>query len=153
MQAYATFDTECKPTGFYFKEVHGESIPANAVAISDDDYSAYVQEQGAWVYEGGARVAAPPPASNPEQIQAELSGAVQTHLDDTAKARNYDGILSACTYATSTIPQFRAEGQACIEWRDAVWMFCYQVMADIQAETRTIPTAAELIAELPVLAW
>jgi hypothetical protein len=89
----------------------------------------------------------------PGQIQRELVCAVQAYLDDTAKTRNYDGILSACTYATSTAANFQAEGQACVAWRDAVWLYCYQVMADIQADRRTIPTVAELVTELPVLTW
>ena len=43
----------------------------------------------------------------------------QKRLDDFAKTRNYDGILSACTYATSEVPKFNAEGVYCVQIRDA----------------------------------
>ena len=89
----------------------------------------------------------------PEEIKQALVDAVQRHLDATARTRNYDGILSLCSYATSTDPVFAAEGQAGVIWRDACWRYSYQVLADVQAELRTIPTPAELVAELPVILW
>jgi hypothetical protein len=92
-------------------------------------------------------------AKTPAQIQAEMTTAVQRHLDAEAKTRGYDGILSLASYASSTHPSFSAEGKAGLDWRDAVWAYCYQVLLDVQAETRPIPTEAELIAELPVMVW
>lgn len=96
---------------------------------------------------------APEPERTPEQIMASLSFAVQHHLDIKARERNYDGILSLCTYATSVNPKFAAEGQAGVEWRDAVWAKCYEILADVQAGTRPAPTAEQLIAELPGFTW
>jgi hypothetical protein len=92
-------------------------------------------------------------AKTPAQIQAEMTTAVQRHLDTEAQAHGYDGILSLTSYATSTNAKFGAEGIAGRNWRDAVWAYCYQVLLDVQAETRPIPTEAELIAELPVMVW
>ncbi|HEX9023249.1 MAG TPA: hypothetical protein VF799_05355 [Geobacteraceae bacterium] len=89
----------------------------------------------------------------PIDVQGALTQAVQSHLDITAQQRNYDGILSACSYATSTNARFQAEGQACVAWRDAVWSKCYEVLAAVQAGTAAIPTADQLIADLPTLAW
>lgn len=79
--------------------------------------------------------------------------AVQALLDSKACERNYDGILSACTYATSANAKFAAEGKACIAWRDACWSYCYQALADVQAGKRAAPTIPDLLAELPALAW
>lgn len=83
----------------------------------------------------------------------ELTDAVQRFLDNTAQTRHYDDILSACTYATSLHPPFSAEGQACVEWRDNVWLHCYQVLYQVQNGLRAIPTSDELIAELPSINW
>ena len=88
-----------------------------------------------------------------ERIKQELTNAVQSHLDAKARERNYDGILSLCTYATSTNATFSAEGQAGVIWRDSCWAKSYEVMQAVLPGARTVPTAAELIAELPVFTW
>lgn len=93
----------------------------------------------------------PPPT--PEQIIAQYTGAVQQHLDAFAQTRNYDGILSAATYATSQVPKFKAEGQYAVEARDATWAKCYEVLAAVEVGSRPMPTTDELLAELPVLTW
>ena len=86
-------------------------------------------------------------------VKLNLTNAVQEYLDATARTRNYDGILSLCTYATSSNIQFKIEGQAGVNWRDNVWTYCYQVMTDVQLGLRPLPTKDELISELPVIDW
>jgi hypothetical protein len=130
----------------------GEEIPLGACANYDMAYGRDLFAR-AVAGEFGPIAEYVAPVKTPEQIQAEMVATVQKHLDDTAKTRGYDGILSLASYASSTHPPFSAEGQAGLDWRDAVWGYCYQVLADVQAQTRTIPTAAELIAELPVMVW
>lgn len=87
----------------------------------------------------------------PEMIQDRLIRAVQQKLDQEAQALGYDSIFTAVTYADDTNPKFAAEGTSFKAWRSAVWTYCYQVLADVQGELRTVPTAEELIAELPAL--
>ena len=85
--------------------------------------------------------------------QAELTGAIQAHLDATARTRGYDGILSLCSYATSRNPRFGAEGQAGVAWRDQVWAAGYEVMGSILGGKRGIPTAEDMVAEMPEMVW
>lgn len=90
----------------------------------------------------------------PEQIQAEIVSATQARLDDFAKTRGYDGILSACTYATSTIPKFAAEGQYCVGARDATWGALYALMDDVMAGKWQMPAEfADVEPLLPALGW
>ncbi|MBR1494245.1 MAG: hypothetical protein IJ601_04270 [Acidaminococcaceae bacterium] len=86
-------------------------------------------------------------------VEKQLTDAVQEFMDNTVKARKYDNIASACSYAASTNAKFRAEGEACVAWRDACWQHCYDVLNDVMAGLRNIPTANELLSELPVLEW
>lgn len=86
------------------------------------------------------------------QLKPTLTAAVQAHLDATAQAHGYDSIYTACTYADEpAVAQFQAEGQALRAWRSRVWAHCHGVMAAVQSAQRPVPTAAELIAELPAL--
>lgn len=79
-----------------------------------------------------------------------LTNAVQLHLDRSAQSRNYDNIISACSYGAAP-NAFQAESIAFLEWRAACWSYCYAVMAEVSSQSRGIPTADELVSELPTL--
>lgn len=88
------------------------------------------------------------------KLTSEITNAVQNRLDTFARTRNYDGILSACTYATSTNSQFKVEGQYCVDVRDATWAKLYEIMAAVQQGLMPAPTSyADVESELPVLEW
>ena len=87
-------------------------------------------------------------------LQESIVSATQKRLDDFARTRNYDGILSLCTYATSAVPKFAAEGQYGVNARDATWAKLYSIMGEVQAGTRPAPVGfADIEPELPVLEW
>lgn len=89
----------------------------------------------------------------PMPTQDEYVNAIQVMLDTKAKERRYYDIMSACTYATSTNPTFKAEAEACMAWRDATWAKAYSVLDQVQAGQITQPTILELLAMLPTMAW
>ena len=84
------------------------------------------------------------------QVQATLTQVVQNALDNFAKTRNYDGILSVCSYANSTNPKFKAEADYCVQLRDDTWAAGYIILDQVKSGFRAVPTAEELIALLPV---
>ena len=86
-------------------------------------------------------------------LTSQITNLVQELLDNTAKSRGYDGIVSLCTYANSNISKFKTEGQAGVDWRDQCWAKCYQIMSDVQSGTRSIPTPADVLLELPSIIW
>lgn len=113
-------------------------LPAGSVQITDAEY---------------ARLSAPPPPTL-EQMEAQFTTAIQQRLDDFARARGYDGILSACTYATSAVPKFKTEGQRAVELRDSTWAAAYDLMAQVKAGTRPMPAnLADIEDDLPALEW
>lgn len=91
-----------------------------------------------------------PHQDTPEEIIKRYSDAVQDALDAFAQTRRYDGIMSACSYASSTDPVFAAEAAYCITLRDETWRQAYNIMDAVIAGTHPMPTVAELLSELPV---
>lgn len=107
-----------------------------------------------WIYANGS-FSPPETQSHSETMEAarlRLTAYVQGVMDVESRSRGYDSILSLCTYATSTNPQFHAEGQAGVAWRDACWSLGYALMDEVKAG-RAIPTEAELLAMLPPMRW
>lgn len=93
-------------------------------------------------------------AEKEKLLVQHFTARVQQRLDDFVKTRGYDGILSASTYATSTIPKFQQEGQYAVEARDQTWSKLYEIFAEVDAGTRPTPTSYEEIEpELPQLTW
>ena len=93
-------------------------------------------------------------AAAAQALQQSIVDATQQRLDDFARTRNYDGILSACTYATSAVPKFAAEGQYAVQARDATWAALYAFLSDVRAGTQPVPSGFEDVEPLlPPLAW
>jgi hypothetical protein len=109
---------------------------------------------GLWRWVGDQVVAVPPPPPDVTALQSAIVTATQQRLDAFARTRNYDGILSLCTYATSTVQKFQAEGQYGVNARDATWATLYDILSQVQAGTRPVPDGyGDIEPELPALAW
>ena len=117
-----------------------QKVPAGLTEISMEEVAAINAEKAM--------------PKTPEEIQQAITTATQQRLDDFARTRGYDGIMSACTYATSTNAKFSAEGQYCVEARDATWATLHQMIDAVLAGARPMPSGyADIEPELPVLVW
>lgn len=137
-----------------YKLIHRDT--GEIVTYCDDNTVVFGGPWGAYDEEGKPYyiwVENIPEPPTPEQIQKALTDAVQAFLDNKAKERNYDNILTACSYANSIDPIFQSEALACVAWRDNVWRTCYNILYEVTAGQRKIPTDEELLAELPELVW
>lgn len=79
--------------------------------------------------------------------------AIQTHVDATAKSRNYDGGNSLASYVASTNPLWAAEAQAFVAWRDAVWLHAYTELDKVMSGERVQPSVSDFVRELPEIEW
>lgn len=87
-------------------------------------------------------------------LQAQIVSATQTRLDAFARTRNYDGIMSLCTYATSGVQKFADEGQYGVQLRDATWATLYQILDEVESGQRPVPDGfADIENDLPVMEW
>lgn len=96
-------------------------------------------------------IVAVPYGDTPEEVQAMLTAKVQKYLDTTAQKLGYDSCLSVCSYVNTGVAKFDEEGEAFRKWRSAVWAKGYEIVAQVQAGAREVPSEEELFAELPAI--
>ncbi len=78
---------------------------------------------------------------------------VAAHIDAVAGEKGYDSGATCAGYATSSVTKWAAEAAAFIAWRDGVWVAVFNLLAEVETGTASVPTAAELIASLPEINW
>lgn len=120
-------------------------VPDGKVAVGPERFEQGADKKWRQVFDVEDAPAPAPPGL------ADYEAAIRDHLDDAARARGYDGILSAITYRDDPNPSYAAEGAAFFVWRSAVWTYAYGQMAAVQAGERVQPTVDELLCELPAL--
>lgn len=92
------------------------------------------------------------PEKTLDDMKAEGVQIAQDLLDGTAQAWGYDNIFTACTYADEdSVELFQKEGKALRAWRSLVWAACYQIIGEIQAGVRPIPTTEQFLGLLPTV--
>lgn len=92
-------------------------------------------------------------SASAKPTQEQYVGLAQERLDNFARTRNYDSILSACSYSGSAVPRFAIEGDYAVVARDATWARCYELLGQVLAGAIQQPTLDEFDALLPVLEW
>lgn len=88
-----------------------------------------------------------------EEIKQALIDGTQDYMDEVARTRGYDSILSACSYVSTGVERFDVEGEQARIWRSAVWAYCYAQLDLVLEGKRSIPSLEELIEELPKISW
>lgn len=86
------------------------------------------------------------PAPTLDDLIAQTKASISAWLDSVVQAKGYDNIVSCASYAASSDDTFRAEAQAAIAWRDAVYRAGYQILADIP---EGVTTPDDVMALLP----
>lgn len=134
-------------------EVYEEPVPSYDQDTHKPGVSYITKSGGKWIWRTPVVKLTAEDIQSRVQAQVEVyTNAIQMMLDDEAKSRGYDGILSLCSYATSSNPKFQAEGQAGVEWRDGVWAGAYAALEEWKSGGQK-PTLEDLLASLPKMAW
>lgn len=132
----------------YDTDIHS-TIPNGAVQVTDELFWKSINEQdGVWSFVNNEVVKLPFPAPTFEETALLFEQAVQNELELDAKAKGYDNLISACSYAASANP-FQAEGKLFVTRRGNAWAYCYAELEKVQNGTRPIPTIETFILELP----
>lgn len=80
VQKYATFNEDGFPTAFYSDDLHGDTIPDSAVAISDDEWLDMLKNQGLRKLDGDKIVACEPPELSAEQREKMIDSRIQADM-------------------------------------------------------------------------
>lgn len=130
---------------------HFKDMQDNIYALEDNAVESILPAGCTEITEAEATAILNPPPTDAE-IMARLESAVDAHINAVAQAKGYDSRVT-CALRAGYVNPWQAEGAVFGAWMDDCYTYCYQVLADVQNEVRTIPTEAELIAELPVMVW
>lgn len=130
--------TDLDPAGRFHPSLQWLACPADATV--------------GWVMADGTLIAPTPQAPTPDEVEAALTAALNRHLDTVANQRRYDSRFT-CSLRAGFPGPFQEEGQVFAAWMDACNMAAYQLMAEVKAGSRSVPTEAELIAAMPVIEW
>lgn len=96
----------------------------------------------------------PPTQDEIDDAFASYEEQTQQRLDDFAATRGYADILAAVSYASSSVTQYKTEGQYCLTQRDATWEALYEIFGEIEGGARPLPANyADIEKELPALVW
>lgn len=88
------------------------------------------------------------------QLQNDIIQQVQNRLDQFARTRNYENMLSVCTYINDPNPNFAFDADYCFRKRSETWTKIYSILDDVLSGKRPIPTSYyDIEHELPVLNW
>lgn len=177
VKRYAIFSESGFPAGFYSDEIQGPrhlpvygeansegvrqivgyednpdcKTPVEAIEISEVQWLEFIDNPGVRCWQDGVVLVYEPP-TEPVTI-ADYSQAIQSHLDTTARQRQYDGMQAAVSYRDDPNPLFAAEAEALFSWRSAVWTYSTTELKKVQAGERAAPTVADFIRELPAFVW
>lgn len=89
-----------------------------------------------------------------QELEIQYRDQTQMSLDNFARTRGYDNVLSLTTYATSSNLLYQKEGARGVELRDATWTAFYNILDQVKAGLRPMPESYEEIrSELPILTW
>ena len=86
------------------------------------------------------------PAMSPAQRVAAGAAAIERWLDETAQALGYNNLVTAVSYAASSVDLWQRQAVALAAWRDAVWQAAIALLA---APEQLPASEATLLALLP----
>lgn len=83
---------------------------------------------------------------------ADYTAAIDARVESAARSRRYNSAAHMASYVSSTVPEWAAEAEAFVSWRDAVWTYALAQFAAVESGSPA-PTIPEIIASLPSPAW
>mgnify|MGYP001585451714 CR=1 FL=1 len=88
------------------------------------------------------------------QIQIKIyKTELEKLLNSVAAQKDYRSQLSIVSYTSSSNPQWKAEADSFIDWRDALYSYALQVMDNVLNGNIPAPTLEDFLQGAPVIVW
>ena len=91
-------------------------------------------------------------AMSEAEIERTLIAHLEAHFDAVAHQRRYRDRYTCAVRAGYAGP-FQSEGQAFAAWMDSCNALGYQIIAEVRAGVRAIPSPDGLVAAMPAMVW
>ena len=82
----------------------------------------------------------------------EYSRALQNHIDNVARGKNYENGFTCATYINSTNENWKQEAQTFVAWRDACWEYAIQVLDSVEGG-QDAPRIEDFVNNMPTIDW
>lgn len=83
--------------------------------------------------------------------RAILKSFLDRYMDSQVAPKDYDSVLTACTWINATTPEWASDARAASAFREECFKRAYQIESDVLAGLRPVPTEAEFQAAMTVL--
>lgn len=87
------------------------------------------------------------------KFKSDAQNLIESHIEQTAKQRGYDNGFTCATYVSSTIPTWKAEAETFIQWRDTIWSWAFNYLAQIESGQIAIPSLEDIQANISQITW
>lgn len=88
-----------------------------------------------------------------ESFKNQANYLIECHVDAVAKQRGYKKAESCASYGLSTKPEWKAEAECFIAWRDEVWEFVINQFTLIESGQAPVPALEDIVPSLPTITW
>ena len=82
------------------------------------------------------------------RAKASITRAIDAHVEAQAKALDYNSAAHLASYDASSVPEWAAEAQAFVAWRDSVWQAAIAMLANAEASSEA-PSVEDVLAAIP----
>ena len=81
------------------------------------------------------------------RTQTSITRTIDRHIETRAKAMGYNSAGHLASYVASSVPEWVAEAQAFVAWRDQVWQAAIHMLG--QTDSADPPSVEGALANLP----
>ena len=111
------------------------------IELTPEEEKEYEQRQADW--ESGSS----------QRLIDDCTRALEKEINDKAAEKSYSSGVSCASYKDSTNPQWAAEANIFIVWRDSVYSYAYDYLSKAQSGKIKNPSIENFIAGVPVISW